>query len=190
MQLQSCCTCKCTIHCVVHVPPYIQFLQSPIKAGYSTRTMLVVHPLTSRNSLRAFWQRLSWSSMASSPPLNPCLPTSDRTRGSFTMLLMIFLRVSMTLINILSPSPSLSTHLYSLSMRLNRACSLGRAPRPKMGSRYTHLRWIWFRLCRKESRSASLFSQRVALSAKPLKYGESLRLCSRHWLSPTCEEHK
>ncbi len=79
------------------------------------------------------------------------------------------------------------THLKSLSTRLNRACSLGRAPRPKIGSRYTHLLWIWFRLWRCSSRSASRASHRDALSTNPEKYGESFRDWRRHWLSPTWE---
>ena len=61
----------------------------------------------------------------------------------------------------------INIYLKSSSTLLNRSCSLGRAPLPKIGSKYTHFLWIWFKLCMYSSRSARRVSQMEALSAKP-----------------------
>ncbi len=52
----------------------------------------------------------------------------------------------------------------SCSTRLKRGCSLGRAPLANMGSRYTHLRWIAFRVCRPSDSTASRLSHTPASS--------------------------
>ena len=105
--------------------------------------------LTSRNSFKAFWHLPSWSSRVNRLCRRPALLRRERTRLSLWMSNMIARK--------------------SLSTRLNLACSRGNAPRPKMGSRYTHRRWIWFKLWRYSSRSARRVSQRDALSANPSK---------------------
>ena len=61
----------------------------------------------------------------------------------------------------------INIYLKSSSTLLNRSCSLGSAPLPKIGSKYTHFLWIWFKLCMYSSRSARRVSQMEALSAKP-----------------------
>ena len=59
------------------------------------------------------------------------------------------------------------------STRRKRACSWGIAPRPKIGSRYTHLRWIGLSCARAPSRSESLVAYCWMVSAKPPKKGDS-----------------
>lgn len=46
-----------------------------------------------------------------------------------------------------------------MSRRLKRAASDGNEPRPKIGSRYIHLRCILFNKCKHKSKSVMRFSQ-------------------------------
>ena len=70
----------------------------------------------------------------------------------------------------------------------SRTCSWGMAPRPKIGSRYTHFRWMGLSCARAPSRVASLVAYCWTVSAKPPKKGDSrsepssaIISCNRRW---------
>mmetsp|Transcript_17017 Transcript_17017/g.54253 ORF Transcript_17017/g.54253 Transcript_17017/m.54253 type:complete len:338 (-) Transcript_17017:3536-4549(-) len=107
----------------------------------------------------------SWFTIWGRVSLRRGISAKEVTRGSLSMELMSWRN--------------------SVSIFLKRPCSWGSAPRPKMGSRYTHLRCTWLSAPMHSVRVASLFSQLSVFSLKGPKKGDSRRLCTRLWLSPT-----